>query len=107
MSITRSSIAAVSITASIAGALILSSVPVQAAPGDQGNRGNRQGGGGFAVQCDFSHSASVDPIVMPGHAGMSADSFGCAHCARIPSAMASASSNWAGRAAPCMHVSAL
>lgn len=71
MSITRSSIAAVSITASIAGALILSSVPVQAAPGDQGNRGNRQGGGGFAVQCDFSHSASVDPIVMPGHAGMS------------------------------------
>ena len=71
MSITRSTIAAISITAGIAGALILSSVPATAAPMDNGNGGNRQGGGGFTVQCDFSHSASVDPIVMPGHAGMS------------------------------------
>jgi hypothetical protein len=71
MSITRSTIAAISITAGIAGALIMSALPAQAAPGDNGNGGNRQGGGGFAVQCDFSHSASVDPIVMPGHAGMS------------------------------------
>ena len=71
LSITRSTIAAVSITAGITGALILSSVPAAAAPGDNGNGGNRQGGGGFAVQCDFSHSASVDPIVMPGHTGMS------------------------------------
>ena len=71
MNFTRSTIAAVAITAGIAGALILSSVPAAAAPGDNGNGGNRQGGGGFAVQCDFSHSASVDPIVMPGHTGMS------------------------------------
>ena len=71
MSITRSTIAAVSITAGIAGALIMSSVPATAAPMDNGNGGNRQGGGGFTVQCDFSHSASVDPIVMPGHTAMS------------------------------------
>jgi hypothetical protein len=71
MSITRSTIAAVSITAGIAGALIMSALPAQAHPGHEGNGGNRQGGGGFAVQCDFSHSASVDPIVMPGHTGMS------------------------------------
>jgi len=71
MSITRSTIAAISITAGIAGALIMSSVPATAAPMDNGNGGNRQGGGGFTVQCDFSHSASVDPIVMPGHTGMS------------------------------------
>ena len=71
MSITRSTIAAVSITAGIAGALILSAMPAQAHPGHDGNQGNRQGGGGFTVQCDFSHSATVDPIVMPGHAAMS------------------------------------
>ena len=71
MSITRSTIAAVSITAGIAGALIMSSAAATAAPMDNGNGGNRQGGGGFTVQCDFSHSASVDPIVMPGHTGMS------------------------------------
>ena len=72
MNIGRSSIAAVSITAGIVGALIMSALPAQAHPGHGGNQsGNRQGGGGFAVQCDFSHSASVDPIVMPGHAGMS------------------------------------
>ena len=71
MSITRSTIAAVSITAGIAGALIMSSVPATAAPMDNVNFSNRQGGGGFTVQCDFSHSASVDPIVMPGHTGMS------------------------------------
>ena len=71
MSITRSTIAAVSITACIAGALILSAMPAQAHPGHDGNQGNRQGGGGFTVQCDFSHSATVDPIVMPGHAAMS------------------------------------
>ena len=71
MSITRSTIAAVSITAGIAGALIISALPAQAHPGHDGNGGNRQGGGGFTVQCDFSHSASVDPIVMPGHTAMS------------------------------------
>ena len=72
MSITRSTIAAISITAGIAGALIMSALPAQAHPGHDGNQGgNRQGGGGFTVQCDFSHSASVDPIVMPGHTGMS------------------------------------
>ena len=71
MSITRSTIAAVSITAGIAGALIMSALPAQAHPGHDGNQGNRQGGGGFTVQCDFSHSATVDPIVMPGHAAMS------------------------------------
>ena len=72
MSITRSTIAAISITAGIAGALIMSALPAQAHPGHDGDQGgNRQGGGGFTVQCDFSHSASVDPIVMPGHAAMS------------------------------------
>ena len=65
MSITRSTIAAVSITAGIAGALVLSAMPAQAHPGDNGTRG-----GGFVVDCSFSHSATVDPIVMPGHTGM-------------------------------------
>ena len=71
MSITRNAIAAASITAGIAGALILSALPAQAHPGHDRNQGGRQGGGGFGVQCEFSHSSSVDPIVMPGHAGMS------------------------------------
>ena len=60
---------AVAVTAGVAGALIMSASPAQAQPGDRGgNGGNR---GGFVVSCGFSHSASTDPIVMPGHAGMS------------------------------------
>ena len=27
--------------------------------------------GGFVVQCEFSHAGFVDPIIMPGHEGMS------------------------------------
>ena len=68
MRINRNTIAAVSITAGIAGALVLSAVPAQALPGDNGAR---DGGGGFVVDCAFSHSGTVDPIVMPGHTGMS------------------------------------
>lgn len=68
MSITRNAIAAVVVTAGIAGALVLSALPAQAHPGDNGTRG---GGGGFVVECGFSHSGTVDPIVMPGHTGMS------------------------------------
>ena len=60
---------AVALTVGVAGALILSALPAQAQPGDRG--GNGGNGGGFAVSCGFSHSASTDPIVMPGHAGMS------------------------------------
>ena len=55
--------------AGVAGALIMSASPAQAQPGDRG--GNGGNGGGFVVSCGFSHSASTDPIVMPGHAGMS------------------------------------
>ena len=63
---------AVALTSGVAGALILSALPAQAQPGDRGgNGGNGGNGGGFAVSCGFSHSASADPIVMPGHAGMS------------------------------------
>ena len=69
MRINRKAIAAVSITAGIAGALVLSAMPAQALPGDNGARDG--GGGGFVVDCAFSHSGTVDPIVMPGHTGMS------------------------------------
>ena len=68
MRINRNAISAVSITAGIAGALVLSAMPAQALPGDNGAR---DGGGGFVVDCAFSHSGTVDPIVMPGHTGMS------------------------------------
>ena len=70
MRINRKAIAAVSITAGIAGALVLSAMPAQAHPGHNGAR-DGGGGGGFVVDCTFSHSATVDPIVMPGHTGMS------------------------------------
>ena len=70
MRINRNAISAVSITAGIAGALVLSAMPAQALPGDNGAR-DGGGGGGFVVDCTFSHSATVDPIVMPGHTGMS------------------------------------
>ncbi|MSZ58580.1 MAG: DUF1996 domain-containing protein, partial [Actinobacteria bacterium] len=70
MRINRKAIAAVSITAGIAGALVLSAMPAQAHPGHNGAR-DGGGGGGFVVDCAFSHSATVDPIVMPGHTGMS------------------------------------
>ncbi len=70
MRINRKAIAAVSITACIAGALVLSAMPAQAHPGHNGAR-DGGGGGGFVVDCTFSHSATVDPIVMPGHTGMS------------------------------------
>ena len=69
MRINRNAISAVSITAGIAGALVLSAMPAQALPGDNGARDG--GGGGFVVDCAFSHSGTVDPIVMPGHTGMS------------------------------------
>lgn len=69
MGFKRSAGMAVALTFGVAGALILSALPAQAQPGDRGgNGGNR---GGFAVSCGFSHSASADPIVMPGHLGMS------------------------------------
>lgn len=71
MNITRKVIAAASISAGIAGSLVLSAMPVQAHPGHNGARDGGSGGGGFIVDCAFSHSATVDPIVMPGHAGMS------------------------------------
>ncbi len=38
---------------------------------NQGNQNPNGAGGGFTVTCDFSHSAGVDPIVMPGMATMS------------------------------------
>ena len=69
MSFKRNAGMAVAVAAGVAGALIMSASPAQAQPGDRGgNGGNR---GGFVVSCGFSHSASTDPIVMPGHAGMS------------------------------------
>ena len=69
MSLKRNAGMAVAVTAGVAGALMMSALPAQAQPGDRG--GNGGNGGGFAVSCGFSHSASADPIVMPGHAGMS------------------------------------
>jgi len=38
---------------------------------NQNNQGRNGAGNGFTVTCDFSHSARVDPIVMPGMATMS------------------------------------
>ena len=69
MNFKRNAGMAVAVTAGVAGALIMSALPAQAQPGDRG--GNGGNGGGFAVSCGFSHSASADPIVMRGHAGMS------------------------------------
>jgi hypothetical protein len=60
---------AVALTAGVAGALIASTLPAQAQPGDRGGHGGNAGG--FVVSCGFSHSNSSDPIVVPGHAGMS------------------------------------
>ncbi len=75
MGFKRSAGMAVVLAAGVAGALIVSALPAQAQPGERGSNGDRGGnggnGGGFAVSCGFSHSASADPIVMPGHAGMS------------------------------------
>ena len=64
MSLKRNAGMAVAVTAGVAGALMMSALPAQAQPGDRG--GNGGNGGGFAVSCGFSHSASADPIVMPG-----------------------------------------
>ena len=57
------------LTAGVAGALIASTLPAQAQPGDRG--GNGGNAGRFVVSCGFSHAKSSDPIVMPGHAEMS------------------------------------
>ena len=38
---------------------------------NQNNQARNGAGNGFTVTCDFSHSARVDPIVMPGMATMS------------------------------------
>jgi hypothetical protein len=72
MDFMRKAVLAVTLTAGVAGALVLSTLPAQAQPGDRNGNGRTVGnGGGLAVSCGFSHADSADPIVMPGHAGMS------------------------------------
>ena len=56
-------VAGLALLALIVAPLVGPALPAQAAPENAPE--------GFAVNCRFSHSDTVDPIVMPGHAGMS------------------------------------
>ena len=56
MDFKRTAVLAVALTAGFAGALIASTLPAQAQPGDRG--GNGGNAGGFVVSCGFSHSNS-------------------------------------------------